>query len=152
MHPIFCNASVDFKVPGMPSPWPVKLIATVCTQSRYLPTGILEKNVIEFTDPSGVLASPSVPLNTWVQLENVAAPGSCMEGSPLVFKDIHDGDSKLVTLSGNRLSIAAFGNDERLSTFLRVIQSVDAIILVLSFEFLTHKHLVEVRSFHRPLV
>ena len=135
MDPVSCAGFVDFNVPGKLNPSPIKLAATVWTQSLYLPTGALEKYAIEFTDPSGILASPSVPLNTWVQLENVAGPKSCMEGSPLVFKDIHDGDSKLVTLSGNRLSIAAFGNDERLSTFLRVIQSVDAIILVLSFEF-----------------
>ena len=115
MNPVFCNASVNFNVPGKSKPPPVNLTATVWTHSRSLPTGTLEKYAIEFTDPSGELASPSVLLNTWVQMENVAGSKSCIEGSPLVFKDMHDGDSKLVTLSGNKLSIAAFGTDERLS-------------------------------------
>ena len=68
MDPIFCNASVDFNVPGKPNPPPISLTATVWVESHFLPTGTEEKNAIEFTDPSGKLASPSVPLNTWVQI------------------------------------------------------------------------------------
>ena len=68
MDPIFCVAMVDFDVPGKPNPPSTKLMATVWTLSHFLPKGTEEKNAIEFTDPSGKLASPSVPLNTWVQI------------------------------------------------------------------------------------
>ena len=126
MDPIFCNALVDFNVPGKPNPPTSKLTATVWTQSRFLDTGTLEKNAIEFTDPSGKLASPFVPLNTWVvppdnaieQSDNGKAPKSCFEGSPLVFIDMHHGNKKLVTLSGNHLNIAPVEGDERLPTSL----------------------------------
>ena len=114
MEPKLCTAIVDFNVPGKSNPPPVKLLATVCTQSRFLPAGTIKKRTIEWTDPSGKLAPPSVPLNTWLQLEDVPAPKSCIQGSPLVFKDLNDGDSKLVTLSGNRLSITPIGTDARL--------------------------------------
>ena len=123
MNPILCNAVVDFNVPGKPKPPPVKLKATVWTMSQYLRMGKLEKYVIEFTDPSGRLASSLVPLNAWVQSENAVAkfdtgtaPENCIEGSTVVFKDMHDGDSKQVTLSGNDLIIVPFTNDPRLST------------------------------------
>ena len=127
MDPIFCNATVDFNVPGKPNPPPVKLAATIWTQSHFMPTGIVEKYAIEFTHLfRGTLASPG-PLNTWVQIEDVvtkiepsAPPKSCIQGSPLVFKDQHDGDSKLVTLSGNRLTVTPFESDDRLPTFLSV--------------------------------
>ena len=118
MDPELCTAIVDFNVPGKSNPPPVKLVATVSTQSRFLPTGTIKKYAIEWTDPSGKLASPSMPLNAWVQMENVAAQKSCIQGSPLVFKDLKYDDSKLVTLSGNQLSITPFGSDARLSTFL----------------------------------
>ena len=131
MDPIFCNAFVDFNVPGKANPPTNKLTATVWTQSRFLPTGILEKNVIEFTNPSGKVVtnpsgeviSPYIPLNTWVVSADKAveksddgkAPKSCIEGSPLVFIDMHDNDEKIVSLSGNDLTFEPFQSDERLS-------------------------------------
>ena len=127
IDPKFCNATVDFDVPGKPNPPPVSLTATIWTELHYMPKGSVEKNAIEFTDPSGKLASPSVPLNTWVQLDDLvtendpsAAPTSCIQGSPLVFKDEHDGDSKRVTLSGNELTITSFQTSEGLSTLIPI--------------------------------
>ena len=38
----------------------------------------------------------------------------CLPSTPLVFQDQHDGDRKLVTLTGNRLSITSFGSTDRL--------------------------------------
>ena len=121
MDPTLCNAVVDFEVPGKPNPPPIKLTATVWIVTQRLRFGKLEKYAIEFTDPSGTLASPVIPLNTWVQTENAvvkkvkagSAPQSCIGGSQVVFKDMHDGDSKQVTISGNDLTIAPFGSDER---------------------------------------
>ena len=133
MDPNTCSAIVDFNVPGKSNPPPVKLTATVWAQSRAVATGTLKKYAIEFTDPSGKLASPSVPLNAWVQVESssqkidpsLSAPKSCIEGSPLVFKDQHDDNKKQVTLSGNKLSIlpydAPFGRDDRLCTCQSVV-------------------------------
>ena len=117
MDPTNCSAILDFNVPGKPNPPPVKLIATVWTQSRRLPTGTAERYVIKFTDPSGELAPATFPLNAWVQLENNVVKSdrstvseSCIEGSPVVFADLEDGDQKLVTLSGlSELTITPFG-------------------------------------------
>ena len=120
MDPVFCNAFVDFNVPGKPDPPPSKLTATIWKQSHVLPTGTTEKNAIEFTDPSGKLAPPSVPLNTWVQADSAvteSAPGpipkNCLEGSPIVFKDMSDGASKLVTLDGDYLTVVPFNSNAR---------------------------------------
>ena len=127
MNPVFCNAIVDFNVPGKLKPPPVKLSLTVWTQFQYLRTGTREKYAIEFTDPSGTLAAPSVPLNTWVQLENIVTkddpvtiPKSCIEESPLVFKDQHDDDQKVVTLSGNNLTIGPFDESAENDTFVNL--------------------------------
>ena len=106
IDPIYCNASVDFIVPGKPNPPSNKLTATIWTQSRFVSTGTVEKYAIEWTDPSGKLVPSAVPLNTWVQQENFVETSdldtsseNCIEGSPLVFKDLLDGDQKVVTLS-----------------------------------------------------
>ena len=147
MDPIFCNALVDFNVPGKPNPPPSKLTATVWTQSRSLATGTLEKNLIEFTDASGKVVWPIVPLNTWVvpadnaveRSESGKAQKSCIEESPLVFIDMHDGDKKLVTLSGNHLTIDPVASDERLSTSLCDPQS----LRLFSYLFRTEKCIFE---------
>ena len=106
MDPKNCTAIVDFNVPGKPNPPPVKLMATVWTQSLPQPKGTIEKYVIEWTDPSGKLALPKVPLNAWVQKENFAVimdlstrSDSCFQDSPIYFRDLKDGDQKVVTLS-----------------------------------------------------
>ena len=39
---------------------------------------------------------------------------ACLPSTPLIFEDQHDGERKLVTLSGNTLSITAFGSKDRL--------------------------------------
>ena len=112
----FCNASVDFNVPGKSNPPPVKLTATVWKQSRFLKSGELYKYAIEFTDPSGTLALPSMPLNTWVQVERNPdfepyAAGyeyeSCsgLQQAPILFKDQLDGDTKLVTVVENNVTL-----------------------------------------------
>ena len=123
MDPTNCSAILDFNVPGKPNPPPIQLTATVWIFVQYLRSGTAERYAIEFTDPSGELASPSVPLNAWVQSENAVKkfdtgtpPENCIEGSTVLFKDMHDGDSKQVTLSGNALTIAPFDSDDRLST------------------------------------
>ena len=62
----YCNATIDFNVPGKPGPPPVKL-----TASYFLAVAPMRSpgmNVILFSDPSGKLASPTMPLNTWVEL------------------------------------------------------------------------------------
>ena len=121
----FCNATVDFNVPGKPTPLPVKQTATIWRQSRYLTTGILYKHAIEFTDPSGTLALSSVPLNTWVQVEkkleyeeyppDYEYEGCIgLNGSSIVFNDLQDDDSKLVTVFEHNVTLTPFGtNDER---------------------------------------
>ena len=115
MDPKLCSAIVDFNVPGKPNPPAVKLTATVWMMSLPVPTGTLKKYAIEWTDPSGTLAAPSVPLNTWVQADDaIIAARSCLEGAPIVFKDMHDEDSKKVALSEDHLFITPFRSDERL--------------------------------------
>ena len=121
MDPKACTSVVDFNVPGQKDAPPVKLMLTVWMMSLPVPTGTLRKYAIEWTDPSGTLAAPSVPLNTWVQADAIITPRSCLEGSPMVFKDMHDDDSKKVALSDDDLSITPFGSDERLSIILCAI-------------------------------
>ena len=70
MDPVFCNALVDFNVPGKPNPPSISVVATVWTLTHFLLIGTEEKYALEFTDPNS--QSPGVPLNTWVQVENVA--------------------------------------------------------------------------------
>ena len=120
---------MDFNVPGKRNPAPINVTATVWTGSYQQSTGTIEKYAIVFTDPTGTLVSASAPLYTWVQLENFTTiansneapknlPKKCIEGSPLVFKDMHYGDNKLVMLRGNQVTIMPSNLDERLSTYL----------------------------------
>ena len=60
-----CTALIEFRVPGKPSPPPVPLLATFWNMHS---TSAHRKTTIEFTDPSGTLASPTDPLNHWVAL------------------------------------------------------------------------------------
>ena len=123
MDLVYCTATVDFHVPGKSNPPPVTLLATVWKQTRYLNTGVLHKNAIEFTDPSGTLAVPSVPLNTWVQLQKSFAheyympdvePRGCIEpdGTLAEFKDQKDNDIKLVTVLDNDVTLTPFGTSD----------------------------------------
>ena len=125
----FCNASVDVNIADKQNPPPVKLTATIWKQSRFLKSGELYKYAIEFTDPSGTLASPSMPLKTWVQVEK--SPGfeaysdgyeyencSALNGSSIIFKDQLDGDSKLVTVAENDVTLTPLDkSDERCSIY-----------------------------------
>ena len=47
-----CNATVDFRVKGKPSPPPVALLATIWVSSRANTDDEEAKDTIEFTDPS----------------------------------------------------------------------------------------------------
>jgi len=64
----FCGAMVNFNVPGKPSPPPVPL-AVHFWQLTGSNQGT--KNSLEFTDPSGTLAVPGFPLNSWIQMDDV---------------------------------------------------------------------------------
>ena len=63
-----CNATIDFRVPGKPSPPPSSLSGTIYVSRRVRCEG-KGKNLVEFTDPTGKLADPTMPLNTWVALQ-----------------------------------------------------------------------------------
>jgi len=65
-----CSAMVDFNVPNKPNPPPVKLLATVWTMETR--KGM--KHSIEFTDPSGTIAAPGVPLNVWIKGDAPRSP------------------------------------------------------------------------------
>ena len=118
----FCNTTLDLSKLDKENSLPNELTATVWKQSRYLTTGVLIKNAIEFTDPSGRIESPFVPLNTWVQTQknfvreyNVpdVEPRGCIEphNSSIIFKDQRDDDAKVVTVSDNDVTLTPF--DER---------------------------------------
>ena len=55
------NASINFSIPGKPSPAPASLTATLSGATSASPTGCSAKGVFEFPDPSGTLASPAFP-------------------------------------------------------------------------------------------
>jgi virulence-associated protein VagC len=108
-----CSASINFNVPGKPSPPPVNLQATLW----YYVSSKGKKTVIQFTDPSGTLApkeSKEFPLNEWVEEEKkdkkMALP--CPTKLHAVYADMHDGDKKEVTISGSSLTIKPSGNDQ----------------------------------------
>ena len=66
MDTIYCNATIDFNVPGKPNPPPVNLTATFW---RMVHSSTSEhKMVLEFTDPSEKLAPPTMPLNVWIMI------------------------------------------------------------------------------------
>ena len=46
----------------------------------------------------------------------------CLASTPHVFEDQHDGDRKMVTLSGNKLSITPIGSAERYFMILLVLK------------------------------
>merc|ERR1712179_721986 len=63
-----CRVNVDFNVPNKPSPPPVNLTATFYEgQGKESELGMAV-----FTDPSGTLAKPDFPLNTWILLTGEA--------------------------------------------------------------------------------
>jgi len=62
-----CSALIDFKVPGKPSPPPVKLSASLW-QDTVASTRDM-KTEFEFTDPSGTLKANDFPLNHWVEIK-----------------------------------------------------------------------------------
>ena len=64
-----CNATVDFNVPGKPNPPPVALTMTGWVMATGLPSR--HKAAFEFTDPTGTIAEPGVPLNVWVLVKNI---------------------------------------------------------------------------------
>lgn len=76
IDPKACKASINFNVPGKPSPPPVALVSTLWTSfSVDLSGKLVSKATFEFTDPSGTLAAPDYPLNLWVQLGHATRRG-----------------------------------------------------------------------------
>ena len=59
-----CATMVDFNVPGKPDPPPVKLLLKVASID-YDDVAKTVAPVAVFTDPSGTLADPTLPLNVW---------------------------------------------------------------------------------------
>jgi hypothetical protein len=57
-----CSTMVDFNVPGKPNPPPVNLRLKI-GNLNYFDESMAP--VAVFTDPSGTLASPTLPLNVW---------------------------------------------------------------------------------------
>lgn len=62
-----CTASIDFNVPGKPSPPPVNLRATFSLLKTKTVGGCGQRSIV-FTDPSGTIAKPDFPLNTWIEI------------------------------------------------------------------------------------
>merc|ERR1739848_737177 len=104
-----CSASVDFNVPGKPSPPPVNLTATLLRAASHLEEG---KTEFLFTDPTGKL--PAGPLNQWVELGKSSSYWTppCPTKLKAVYADMHDGDKNEVTISGASMTIKPFGNNQ----------------------------------------
>lgn len=111
-----CSASVDFNVPGKPGPPPVNITLTLWYAVAAFEKEEKQKATFEFTDPSGTLAAPGVPLNKWIELDQGRlvrhlAP-TCPQNLQAVFADMHDGDKKEVTISGSSMAIKPSGNSQ----------------------------------------
>ena len=61
-NPTYCNATVDFNVPGKPNPPKTNL--TLTYYEGFGGATVPQTFLIQFTDPSG--QSPTTPLNVWV--------------------------------------------------------------------------------------
>jgi len=107
-----CSAMIDFNVPGKPSPPPMALKASVWYS--WVIAGW--KTELEFTDPSGKLASETFPLNRWVELnlhDKIFKMGSCPPDSyKAVFADMHDGDKKEIIIKGDSMTIKSSGTNQ----------------------------------------
>ena len=63
----FCNASVDFNVPGKHNTPPLSLTDTILLTNSFGPGNCTAlKRIVEFTDPSGTTGATSFPLDQWV--------------------------------------------------------------------------------------
>lgn len=72
---VHCNASIDFRVPGKPTPPPVPLTMTYYRGEGGAGQPTLFTAV--FTDPTGTLASSiTTPLNAWVATKSFPLPGN----------------------------------------------------------------------------
>lgn len=109
--PPSCSASVDFNVPGKPSPPPVNLTATFFYSVKRPHFMFAE---FEFTDPTGTLAAKDFPLNRWVQLTSSIdySVFQCPTSLSAVFADMHDGDEKKIMISGTKMTIKPSGNNQ----------------------------------------
>ena len=147
MDTVYCEALLDFDVPGVMNPPPVVVTATVWTLSLALPSGTFKKYVLEWTDSSGILDLPSTPLNTWVQSDHVVTTSKCIQSPQMLFKDIYDNDTKLVSISDNQkfLKITPFGSDDRLLTFVSTL-TILSYFICMFVRFIAHKiHLRSMR-------
>ena len=70
---LYCNASVDFRVPGKPNPPPVALTLTYFAGNGG--KGQTRQDFAVFTDPTASLAPSSMPLNTWVGISGAGSSG-----------------------------------------------------------------------------
>ncbi|CAJ1429667.1 unnamed protein product, partial [Effrenium voratum] len=108
-----CSAMIDFNVPGKPGPPPVKLLMTFWRASANAAEGGVQKASFEFTDPSGTLAAPSVPLNAWLQLGGQRATVPlCPASLKATFADMHDGDRKAITVAGSEMTITSTNSSQ----------------------------------------
>eukprot|EP01079_Euglenida_sp_SAG-EU17-18_P008432 gene8432-1508_t len=110
-----CQASIDFNVPGKPSPPPIPLQATLWSLTSAAASGT--QIGLEFTDPTGKLSPATKPLNFWFQGyaagSGVRAELCLATNSGLVVNDMHDSDMKqLQVSSSNQLDIKPYGNNQ----------------------------------------
>merc|ERR1712086_71603 len=69
---VHCNTSIDFNVAGKPNPPPVPLTATLFKGEGG--EGQAPLLTVVFTDPTGTLAHPTMPLNSWIGIESGPVP------------------------------------------------------------------------------
>ncbi|CAE7515874.1 HEATR2 [Symbiodinium natans] len=95
-----------------PNPPPVSLLMTLATGDEG--SAGEAKATFEFTDPSGKLASPHAPLNSWLSLNapRSSEPISCPESFNAVYADMHDGDKKAVDINAGKMTIKPSGNTQ----------------------------------------
>merc|ERR1712187_249367 len=107
------KATVDFDVPGKKDHPPVPIQATLFTSLSASGT---RKHTFIYNDVSGTIVDdPTLPLNQWVgeASDESARKPRCPEKLDAVFKDIHDGDQKQVTIEGEKMTIVPSGGDQK---------------------------------------
>ena len=146
LDPTFCNASIDFRVPGKPGPPPIALTMTAWNAGFACDKATTpSKHVLTFNDPTGQLAPATTPLNAWVetgtaadQTASAVAPvevgakvGPLAAGSASVFFDMHDGDQKLLTVAGDRsMKITPYNNNQTWEVLLPALDTPGCSVMI----------------------
>ena len=81
----------------------------------------------------------------FVFVARMTKANTCFLSSPVVFQDQHDGDRKLVTLSGNQLTITPSGSTDR---FFKMLDIDSPLAVTHTYTHYQHAHVSKSPSYY----